>query len=145
MDEYPNSTRARTGTVARPPYAMCGLKSSTEKCQPCANDENMDEYPNSPPRCHFCLSPLSSAKSHKGLTANLERHGLLRTRELIEAWLSVDRADFVPGYPYEDSAMPLGAGSQASAPHVHAASLELVVEGLPPREDGRAPRILDIG
>eukprot|EP00929_Paragymnodinium_shiwhaense_P054119 TRINITY_DN27120_c0_g1_i1.p1 TRINITY_DN27120_c0_g1~~TRINITY_DN27120_c0_g1_i1.p1 ORF type:complete len:283 (-),score=48.53 TRINITY_DN27120_c0_g1_i1:268-1116(-) len=94
------------------------------------------------PRCRFCQSPLSSAATNEGLVMNLKKHGLLHTPGLIDAFVATDRADFVHVESYVDAAVPLGAGSQSSAPHVHAASVELILGSLPL---SGPVKVLDIG
>lgn len=88
---------------------------------------------------------MSTAASHEELCENLQRHGVLKAEPAVRAFQAVDRADFTPedGEPYFDAAMVLGAGSQLSAPHVHASALELLVERLP--EEGVRCHALDIG
>ncbi|CAE8597431.1 unnamed protein product [Polarella glacialis] len=103
------------------------------------------------PRCRFCGVPLSSATSHGGLCANLRRHGVLSSDAAAAAYGAVDRGDFIPeGEPYLDAAAVLGTtGAQVSAPHVHAAALELIQERAAALEvelsDSRQLRVLDLG
>ncbi|CAE8717657.1 unnamed protein product, partial [Polarella glacialis] len=67
------------------------------------------------------------------------------------AYGAVDRGDFIPeGEPYLDAAAVLGTtGAQVSAPHVHAAALELIQERAAALEvelsDSRQLRVLDLG
>lgn len=65
----------------------------------------------------------------------LQRHGLLRSSRAIQAYGLVDRSDFVAEEPYMDAAAVMGYGAQVSAPHVHAASLELLAEKMELFED----------
>ena len=97
--------------------------------------------------CAFCGAPDSSAVSHGELTVNLRRHGLLTSGEAVYAFSRVDRSDFVDdgsvrrGLAYADAALPFAStGAQISAPHVHAAALDLVVAHAP-----RARTALDVG
>lgn len=84
------------------------------------------------PCCRFCGLTLSTADSHEGLCANLEKNGVLRSQAAKTAFRSVDRADFAPpgaeSEAYLDAALVLGAGAQISAPHVHASALELLAD-----------------
>ncbi|CAE7420543.1 Pcmt1 [Symbiodinium natans] len=98
------------------------------------------------PVCRFCGVPLSTADSHEELTQLLQRHGVLRSAAAAEAYAAVDRADFVPegADAYLDAAAVMGStGAQVSAPHVHAAALELVEEKVSGIEEPL--RILDLG
>jgi len=102
------------------------------------------------PRCRFCGLPLSSATTHEGLCTNLQQNGLLKEPRAATAYRAVDRVDFVPaaGDPYVDAAVPLGAGAQISAPHVHASALDLLLEKLSfadDQGDQHTFRVLDIG
>jgi protein-L-isoaspartate(D-aspartate) O-methyltransferase len=82
------------------------------------------------------------------MCSNLERHGLLATDAAAHAFSRVDRLDFVPldrhDEAYLDAAVPLGAGSQMSAPHIHARALDLIAEALPNAPTQRL-HALDLG
>lgn len=97
-------------------------------------------------KCRFCGLCLSSADSHDDLCANLRKNGLLSTDTAYGAFSRVDRGDFVPDvqWAYEDAAVPIGAGAQISAPHVHASALDLLCERLP-SIGAEVVRVLDIG
>lgn len=78
----------------------------------------------------------------KKLVANLVSEGALRTREIIEAFLSVDRKDFIPpGYEneaYGDYPLPIGYGQTISQPTTVAFMLELL-------QPKKGEKILDVG
>jgi len=97
-------------------------------------------------RCRFCGLRLSSADSHEELCANLRKNGLLPTDTAYGAFSCVDRGDFAPDvrWAYEDGALPIGAGAQISAPHVHASALDLLCAHLP-SISSEVVRVLDIG
>ena len=80
--------------------------------------------------------------SQKQLTENLIAQGVLKTPEIIRAFLAVDRADFVwpqdLGAAYEDFPLSIGQRQTISQPYTVAFMLEL----LQPASGGR---ILDIG
>ena len=87
----------------------------------------------------FCLS---SVMSNERLIANLVRDQ--RCSEFTAAAMrSIDRAMFVPtaarAHAYEDRPLPIGHSVTISAPHMHAACLEL----LPQLKEGAAA--LDVG
>jgi len=81
------------------------------------------------------------------LVRALAANGIVRTRRVREAMLAVDRGRYVPSADataraeaYEDHPLPIGYGATISAPHMHAACLEL----LAPRCAAGA-RALDVG
>lgn len=66
----------------------------------------------------------SSSNSNAGLVANLKKASLFTDPRVEQAMLAVDRGDFTPSHPYEDSPQGIGYGATISAPHMHAAALE---------------------
>merc|ERR1719440_92053 len=108
-------------------YLWRSMAPAPDTCPPCESNET--------PRCRFCGVKLSSAFTHDEMCASLRRHGLLRCQAAADAFSKVDRGDFVPlarlSDAYLDAAIPLGAGSQMSAPHIHASALDLLAETLP--------------
>ncbi len=81
-------------------------------------------------------------KSNRELVKHLIDRGVLKTESIIEAFLKVDRADFVrEGFldsAYGDFPLPIGEGQTISQPYTVAFMLEL----LQPKKDSR---ILDVG
>lgn len=85
----------------------------------------------------------ASASSNKDLVSNLQRDQRLSAR-VADALLQTDRADFVApellSHAYEDRPLPIGFDVTISAPHMHAAMLQILepklVEGA---------RCLDVG
>lgn len=79
------------------------------------------------------------------LIAELQREGRLQSPRLAEAMRAVDRATFVPHgtlepLVYTDTPLPLGYGETISAPHMHAACLDLLERHLVP-----GAHVLDVG
>jgi len=78
----------------------------------------------------------------KGLTEELVSDGVLKTPRLIEAFLHIDRADFVPKdekeHAYRNTPLPIGYGQTISQPWTVAFMLELLLP-MP------GEKILDIG
>lgn len=76
------------------------------------------------------------------LIDSLVNQGVLKSPRIIEAFESVDRADFVPSalryMAYEDRPLPIGSGQTISQPYTVAFMLEL----LQPNLDDR---VLDLG
>ena len=81
-------------------------------------------------------------KSNRELVRHLIERGVLKSENIIEAFLKVDRADFVrSGFidsAYGDFPLPIGEGQTISQPYTVAFMLEL----LSPKEDNV---ILDVG
>lgn len=79
------------------------------------------------------------------LVALLRRTGRVTSPRVAETLRAIDRRFFVaPGTPedeiYMDSPCPIGRGQTISAPHMHAACLELMEDVLVP-----GARVLDVG
>ncbi len=89
------------------------------------------------------------------LVKNLKKSGVLRTPQIIEAFLKVDRKDFVPeslkDAAYFDEALPIGRGQTISQPYTVAFMFELLYGGPSTYFDGaqhkslRASKIMDVG
>ena len=64
------------------------------------------------------------------LVCDLKRSGVLKTAQLVEAFLKVDRKNFVPenlkDLAYVDEALPIGEGQTISQPYTVAFMLELL-------------------
>jgi protein-L-isoaspartate(D-aspartate) O-methyltransferase len=50
--------------------------------------------------------------------------GFLKSKHVANAMLLVDRANYAPADPYNDSPQLIGFRATISAPHMHAAALE---------------------
>ncbi len=78
----------------------------------------------------------------KRLVDKLVREGILRSKEVIEAFLRVPREEFVPRHlrrlAYVDTPLPIGYGQTISAPHMVA----IMTEALAPR---RGHKVLEVG
>ena len=81
-------------------------------------------------------------RSNKELVNYLIDSGVLANKNLIRAFLDIDRKDFVPeeekDFAYEDHALPIGFGQTISQPTTVAFALEL----LDPR---KGDKVLDVG
>lgn len=99
----------------------------------------------------FLLLPLlvqhalwssGASDKNKSMVEQLRRYGIIRSSKVAEVMEAVDRGLFVPpgGSPYFDSPMPIGYNATISAPHMHAACLELLEKNLQP-----GMRALDVG
>ncbi|MFB6147366.1 MAG: protein-L-isoaspartate O-methyltransferase [Candidatus Nanohaloarchaea archaeon] len=71
-----------------------------------------------------------SASSNRELVEHLEQEGYIETERVEQAFLSVDRRDFVPeearGRAYHDRPLPIGEDATISAPHMVALNTELL-------------------
>jgi len=72
----------------------------------------------------------------------LKRNGTIKSKKVAEVMEIIDRGLFVPTRisPYDDNPLPIGFNATISAPHMHAACLELLEEHLKP-----GMRALDVG
>lgn len=70
--------------------------------------------------------------------------GVLRSKSVRDAMLSIDRADYCAHYSlaYEDHPVPIGFGQTISAPHMHAWALELLKPNL---KANVGTQVLDVG
>ena len=82
----------------------------------------------------------SSYDSMKDLCDGLKKKGYIQSQSVYNALINVDRVDFAPRAPYEDSPQPINYNVTISAPHMHAYCLELLKDYLKP--GGKA---LDVG
>lgn len=79
------------------------------------------------------------------LVQDLQHEGRLKSPHVADAMRSVDRAHFVAhdtphDLAYTDAPLPLGYGETISAPHMHAACLDLLQTHLQP-----GAHVLDVG
>ncbi|GIL45443.1 hypothetical protein Vafri_2686 [Volvox africanus] len=88
------------------------------------------------------MSWTCHGSSNSSMVAALKRAGIIHSPEVEAAMLAVDRGLFVPAgqSPYQDSPQLLGFGATISAPHMHAACVELLRAQLKP-----GARVLDVG
>lgn len=109
----------------------------------------------------------SSGTSNADLVAQLWRNNLITLPRVRDAFLAVDRAQYCPRAPYQDSPQSIGYAATISAPHMHAAAVEKLIpfvippfsppdadkkKGEPDKEEGGGPAsgargrwVLDIG
>ncbi|KAI3319836.1 protein-L-isoaspartate O-methyltransferase [Xylariaceae sp. AK1471] len=89
----------------------------------------------------------SSGKCNTSLVENLWNNGLITSKAVKAAFLKVDRANYAPAHPYEDSPQTIGHRATISAPHMHANAVESLLPYLLPSTSvtKRPRRVLDIG
>lgn len=89
----------------------------------------------------------SSGKCNNSLVENLWKNNLIKSEAVKSAFLKVDRANYTPRSPYEDSPQPIGHRATISAPHMHANAAETLLPYLLPSTSttARPRRVLDIG
>lgn len=75
-----------------------------------------------------------SVNKNKALVEHLKQYGTIKSNKVAEVMETIDRGLFVPegSLPYVDSPMRIGYNATISAPHMHAACLELLEEHLQP-------------
>ncbi|XP_042464835.1 protein-L-isoaspartate O-methyltransferase-like [Zingiber officinale] len=75
-----------------------------------------------------------SVGRNKELVDRLQLYGIVKSKKVKEVMETIDRGLFVPpdSTPYVDSPMPIGYNATISAPHMHAACLELLADHLQP-------------
>ncbi|KAI0104332.1 protein-L-isoaspartate O-methyltransferase-domain-containing protein [Nemania sp. FL0031] len=86
----------------------------------------------------------SSGRSNASLVENLCTNGMITQDSVKRAFLAVDRANYAPSSPYEDSPQSIGHRATISAPHMHANAAESLLPYLLP-STSRPRRVLDIG
>ncbi|KIV96665.1 protein-L-isoaspartate O-methyltransferase [Exophiala mesophila] len=86
-----------------------------------------------------------SGRSNAELISNLFSAGLITAPRVRDAMSSVDRAHYCPSSPlaaYEDSPQSIGFNATISAPHMHAAACESLLNYMP---ESQGAKVLDIG
>ncbi|XP_020260283.1 protein-L-isoaspartate O-methyltransferase-like isoform X2 [Asparagus officinalis] len=75
-----------------------------------------------------------SIDKNKALVAYLKQNGTIKSKKVAEVMETIDRGLFVPKdvLAYVDSPMAIGFSATISAPHMHAACLELLEDHLKP-------------
>ncbi|KAK2812156.1 hypothetical protein FQN50_001513 [Emmonsiellopsis sp. PD_5] len=81
-----------------------------------------------------------SGTSNAELVNNLARGGIIRNDRVKQAMLGVDRANYSPHSPYQDSPQTIGFSATISAPHMHVNACEYLLPFLYP-----GARVLDVG
>ncbi|KAK3314172.1 protein-L-isoaspartate O-methyltransferase [Apodospora peruviana] len=87
----------------------------------------------------------SSGASNTDLIENLWRNKMITDPRVKAAFLKVDRAQYAPSNPYDDSPKSIGHSATISAPHMHASAVEKLLPFILPSETRPSPRVLDIG
>jgi len=84
------------------------------------------------------------ADTNEGLIEGLVANGRIRSKDVRDAMLKVDRGDFTTmeaaSEAYNDYPLSIGKGQTISAPHMHAEALEMLRAFLRP-----GARVLDVG
>ena len=83
------------------------------------------------------------SKTHRtldSLVSDLKAKGIIKTLEIEQAFIKVDRKWFCPEHSYHDAAINIGCDAVISSPHMHIYYLEFLKDLLP-----KATSILDIG
>ncbi|RCH93042.1 hypothetical protein CU097_010613 [Rhizopus azygosporus] len=81
-----------------------------------------------------------SAETNIELVKNLFDSHIITKERVFAAMKAIDRKDYSPKYPYEDSPQSIGYGATISAPHMHGYALDKLEPFLQP-----GMKALDIG
>jgi protein-L-isoaspartate(D-aspartate) O-methyltransferase len=71
-----------------------------------------------------------SGRTNLEMVENLKLAGIIKSEQVLQALLKVDRANYSDVYPYSDAPQGIGAGQTISAPHMHAHALEEILPSL---------------
>ncbi len=82
-----------------------------------------------------------SGINNENLVRNLFSNRLIQSDSVMRAMLAVDRANYCPLDPYDDSPQSIGYSATISAPHMHATVLELLKNNI----NKPNAHLLDIG
>ncbi|NP_001040252.1 L-isoaspartyl protein carboxyl methyltransferase [Bombyx mori] len=82
----------------------------------------------------------SHGANNVDLIRNLRTNGIIKSDTVANAMLAVDRKNYCPSSPYQDSPQSIGFSATISAPHMHAHALEKLKNQLVPGE-----KALDVG
>ncbi|XP_065321818.1 protein-L-isoaspartate(D-aspartate) O-methyltransferase-like isoform X2 [Gordionus sp. m RMFG-2023] len=89
---------------------------------------------------NFGMAWRSYGSNNTEFINSLWEHGVIKSERIKEIMLQIDRKDFIKNSPYVDSPQSISYGVTISAPHMHAAALELLKDHLKPGD-----KALDIG
>eukprot|EP00924_Labyrinthula_sp_SR-Ha-C_P005357 maker-scaffold_1-snap-gene-29.51-mRNA-1 protein AED:0.02 eAED:0.02 QI:88/1/1/1/0.33/0.25/4/227/275 len=81
-----------------------------------------------------------ASESNHQLVKSLNRYNIIKSDRISDVMAKIDRGHFVKETPYADKPVYIGFGATISAPHMHAAALEIMDEYI---EEGN--KVLDIG
>jgi protein-L-isoaspartate(D-aspartate) O-methyltransferase len=82
-----------------------------------------------------------SGNTNAELIANLQHGGIIKSADVANAMIAVDRRNYAPVEYYQDSPQRIGYNATISAPHMHAAALEYLL----PSCSVPNAKILDVG
>ncbi|CAG4971838.1 unnamed protein product [Parnassius apollo] len=82
----------------------------------------------------------SHGVNNADMIKNLRANGIIKSDVVANAMNAVDRKNYCPHAPYQDSPQSIGYSATISAPHMHAHALEILKQQLIPGE-----KALDVG
>jgi len=74
----------------------------------------------------------SHGTDNTSLVDKLQEHDIVKSSEVRNAMLAVDRGNYVTSSPYQDAPQRIGYNITISAPHMHGHALELLKDHLKP-------------
>lgn len=89
-----------------------------------------------------------SGRTNLEMIENLKLAGIIKSEQVLQALLKVDRANYSDVYPYSDAPQGIGAGQTISAPHMHAHAMEEILPTLlkfSRKSPSTELKILDVG
>ena len=89
---------------------------------------------------HSGMEWRSNGRDNDDLISQLKNYGIIKSGEVEKAMHNVDRGNYCPRSPYQDSPQPIGFGVTISAPHMHAHALEILKNNM---KEGN--KVLDVG
>jgi hypothetical protein len=109
------------------------FKDSTKENLVLKSEKQSEEY-------HSGMEWRSHGRDNDDLISQLKNYGIIKSGEVEKAMRNVDRGNYCPRTPYQDSPQPIGFGVTISAPHMHAHALEILKNNI---NDGS--KVLDVG
>lgn len=117
---------------------------------------NFSHLPPAPPPLHppvataaVCRAWTCHGSNNRELVNNLYSGNLIKSSEVRDALLLVDRANYVPTdrkpSAYDDAPLSIGFGQTISAPHMHASAMEELLPAIKGADPNLPIRILDVG
>jgi protein-L-isoaspartate(D-aspartate) O-methyltransferase len=71
------------------------------------------------------FSAIGLAKSNADMVMNLQNWGFIKSKAVAMAMNSIDRKHYAPQNCYQDMPQYIGCNATISAPHMHAAAMEV--------------------
>ena len=114
---------------------------STEQgCKDSGKEHLISQNAEQSSKHHTGMEWRSHGSDNDDLISQLKNYGIIKSGEVEKAMRNVDRGNYCPRSPYQDSPQPIGFGVTISAPHMHAHALEILKNNM---KEGS--KVLDVG